>query len=180
MEICGETIEDMGMAGRMTIANMAIEAGAKNGIIAPDKITEEYVKSRAKRTYKFYQSDPDAKYVDVREYDCAKIEPPDRIPSSPENTKGLSEAVSLNVRIDQAVIGSCTNGRLEDLRVAANVIKGQKVHKYVWLSCDTCNPVDLQAGNERGTFDIFLDAGAAYTPTCGPCLGGHMGDTGKG
>ena len=126
MEICGETIEDMGMAGRMTIANMAIEAGAKNGIIAPDKITEEYVKSRAKRTYKFYQSDPDAKYVDVREYDCAKIEPQIAFPHLPENTKGLSEAVSLNVRIDQAVIGSCTNGRLEDLRGCRKCYQGSK------------------------------------------------------
>ncbi|MBI4745960.1 MAG: 3-isopropylmalate dehydratase large subunit [Deltaproteobacteria bacterium] len=181
MEICGETIEDMGMAGRMTIANMVIEAGAKNGIIAPDKITEEYVKSRAKRGYKFFQSDPDAKYVDVREYDCANIEPQVAFPHLPENTKGLSEAVSLNVSIDQAVIGSCTNGRLEDLRVAANVLKGQKVHKYVRLLVIPATQWIYRQAMKEGLFDIFLDAGAAIsTPTCGPCLGGHMGILAKG
>jgi len=181
MEICGETIEDMGMAGRMTIANMAIEAGAKNGIIAPDKITEEYVKTRAKRVYKFYQSDPDAKYIDVREYDCAKIEPQIAFPHLPENTKGLSEAISLNVKIDQAVIGSCTNGRLEDLRVAANVIRGHKVHKYVRLLVIPATQWIYRQAMKEGLFDIFLDAGAAIsTPTCGPCLGGHMGILAKG
>ena len=179
MELTGEAIENMGMAGRLTMCNMAIEAGAKNGIIAPDKITEEYVKGRAKRQYKFYQSDKDAKYVDIREYDCNKIEPVVACPHLPENTKFVSE---LNhITIDQVFIGSCTNGRIEDLREAAAVIKGRKVAPYVRMIVIPATQEVYRQAMKEGLFDIFLDANASIsTPTCGPCLGGHMGVLAKG
>lgn len=179
MELTGEVIENMGMAGRLTMCNMAIEAGAKNGIIAPDKITEEYVKGRAKRQYEFYQSDKDAKYVDIREYDCNKIEPVVACPHLPENTKFVSE---LNhVTIDQVFIGSCTNGRIEDLREAAAVIKGRKVAPYVRMIVIPATQEVYRQAMKEGLFDIFLDANASIsTPTCGPCLGGHMGVLAKG
>ena len=179
MELTGEAIENMGMAGRLTMCNMAIEAGAKNGIIPPDKITEEYVKGRAKRPYKFYQSDKDARYVDVREYDCNKIEPVVACPHLPENTKFVSE---LNhITIDQVFIGSCTNGRIEDLREAASVIKGRKVAPYVRMIVIPATQEVYRQAMKEGLFDIFLDANASIsTPTCGPCLGGHMGVLAKG
>jgi 3-isopropylmalate/(R)-2-methylmalate dehydratase large subunit len=179
MELTGETIENMGMSGRLTMCNMAIEAGAKNGIIAPDKITEEYVKGRAKRPYKLYQSDKDAKYVDVREYDCNKIEPVVACPHLPENTKFVSE---LNhITIDQVFIGSCTNGRIEDLREAASVIKGKKVAPYVRVIVIPATQEVYRQAMKEGLFEIFLDANASIsTPTCGPCLGGHMGVLAKG
>src|SRR4030066_417604 len=179
MELTGEAIENMGMAGRLTMCNMAIEAGAKNGIKAPDKITEEYVKGRAKRPYKFYQSDKDARYVDGREYDCTKIEPVVACPHLPENSKFVRD---LNhVTIDQVFIGSCTNGRIEDLREAASVIKGRKVAPYVRMIVIPATQEVYRQAQKEGLFDIFLDANASIsTPTCGPCLGGHMGVLAKG
>jgi len=174
MEFTGEVISNLSMDSRLTMCNMAIEAGGKSGIVPPDEITLEYVKQRAKREYNVYASDPDAKYCDIIEYDASKIEPQVAFPFKPENTKGISEVG--NVTIDQSVIGSCTNGRIEDLRIAAGILKGKKVHPYVRLIVlPGTQAIYLQALRE-GLIEIFVEAGGVVsTPTCGPCLGGHMG-----
>ena len=179
MEFEGETIKSLQMYARLTMCNMAIEAGGKNGIIVPDGITEEYVKGRAKREYKFYSSDEDAKYVEVRDYDCSKIPPTVACPSLPSNTKPAAELS--NVIIDQVVIGSCTNGRIEDMREAAAIIKGKKVNPNTrMIVIPATQQIYLQAVKE-GLAEIFVNAEAVFsTPTCGPCLGGHMGILAKG
>ncbi|MDH7601955.1 MAG: 3-isopropylmalate dehydratase large subunit [Armatimonadota bacterium] len=179
MEFTGEAIAELDMAGRFTMCNMAIEAGGKNGIIAPDDKTLEYVKPRAKRGYKVYASDPDAVYKDVVEIDVSKLEPMVSFPHLPENAKPVSEAS--DVRIDQVVIGSCTNGRIEDLRTAAELLRGRKVHRDVRLIViPATQEIYLQALKE-GLIEIFVEAGGAVsTPTCGPCLGGHMGVLAEG
>jgi 3-isopropylmalate/(R)-2-methylmalate dehydratase large subunit len=179
MEFEGETINSLPMSGRLTICNMAIEAGGKNGIIVPDDITEEYVKARAKREYKFYASDSDADYVEVKEYDCSKIQPTVSCPHLPSNTKPAAELA--DVSIDQVVVGSCTNGRLEDLREAAEVIKGKKVNPNTrFIVIPATQQIYLDAMKE-GLAEIFVNAEAVFsTPTCGPCLGGHMGILAKG
>ncbi len=174
MELVGEAIEKLPMHGRLTMCNMAIEAGAKNGIIAPDAATEAYVKERAKRPYVFYSSDSNSKYVDVREYDVSKIPLTVACPHLPSNTKPAEELS--DVRIDQAVIGSCTNGRIEDLREAAEVIKDKQVHPDVRMIVIPATQKIYQQAMDEGLLGIFLNAGASVsTPTCGPCLGGHMG-----
>ncbi len=174
MEFTGEAIDDLDMAGRFTMCNMAIEAGAKNGIMAPDAKTLSYVQGRAKRKFAIYNSDDDAEYKDIIEIDVSKMEPQVSFPHLPENAKPISECV--DVRIDQSVIGSCTNGRIEDLRIAAGVIKGHQVHPDVRLIViPATQEIYLQAIKE-GLTQIFVEAGGAVsTPTCGPCLGGHMG-----
>jgi 3-isopropylmalate/(R)-2-methylmalate dehydratase large subunit len=179
MEFQGETISSLPMYARLTICNMAIEAGGKNGIIIPDDTTEAYVKERAKRSYKFYSSDPDARYVETREYDVSNIPPTVSCPHLPSNTRPARELT--DIRIDQAVVGSCTNGRLEDIREAAAVLKGHKVHSDVRLLVIPATQDIYGRALREGLFDIFLDAGAVIsTPTCGPCLGGHMGILAKG
>lgn len=179
LEFCGSTIEKLPIDGRFTMCNMAIEAGAKNGIIAPDFITEEFVKNRALREYKFYNSDENAKYSRVIEYDTAKIEPTVAFPHLPENTRPISKVGE--VKIDQAVIGSCTNGRLSDLEVTAKILKGRKVHNDVRLIVfPGTQEIYLEAIN-RGYVQTIVEAGGAVsTPTCGPCLGGHMGVLAEG
>ena len=174
MEFTGETIKSLPMSDRLTMANMAIEAGGKNGIIEPDDITIEYVETRAKHPYERYYSDKKAKYAEVKEYDVSLIEPQIAYPSLPSNTRPVSKAS--NVAIDQAFIGSCTNGRIEDLRIAAQILKGRKVHPYVRLIIiPATQNIYLEAVKE-GLVEIFVKAGAVVsTPTCGPCLGGHMG-----
>ncbi len=179
MEFTGETIEGLPMADRFTMCNMAIEAGGKNGIIPPDETTLAYVKQRAKREFKTYKSDADALYKEVIEIDCSKLEPQIAFPHLPENTKPLSEVG--NVKIDQSVIGSCTNGRIEDLRVAAEILKGRQVHRDVRLIIFPGTQEIYKQAMHEGLFDIFVDSGAAVsTPTCGPCLGGHMGCLAEG
>jgi 3-isopropylmalate/(R)-2-methylmalate dehydratase large subunit len=180
MEFCGEAIENLSMDGRMTMSNMAIEAGAKAGLIAADEKTEAYLKGRAQRDYTVRNADPDAEYEEVIEIDVSQIQPQVAFPSLPENTKGLDE-ITEKIEIQQSVIGSCTNGRIEDLRVAAEIFKGQKVNKNVrCLVFPGTQAIYKQAMNE-GLFDIFIDAGVAVsTPTCGPCLGGHMGVLAEG
>jgi 3-isopropylmalate/(R)-2-methylmalate dehydratase large subunit len=179
MEFEGEVIRTLSMAGRLTMCNMAIEAGGKNGIIVPDEITEQYIKGRAKKQYTFYSSDKDAAYVDIKEYDCSKILPTVACPHLPSNTKPAAELSS--VFIDQVVIGSCTNGRIEDLREAAEVIKGKKVNPNVrMIVIPATQQTYLQAVKE-GLAEIFVEAEAVFsTPTCGPCLGGHMGILARG
>jgi len=178
MEFTGDTIAELSMEGRMTMANMAIEAGAKNGIFAPDGKTVEYIKSRTGLPYTLYYSDEDASYIDVKEYDASKIEPTVSFPHLPENVRPAREA---GIEIDQVVIGSCTNGRIEDLRVAAKILKGRKVHKDVRLLIIPATQEVYRKALEEGLIDIFIEAEAAVSaPTCGPCLGGHMGILAEG
>lgn len=174
MEFCGPVIETLSMESRLTMANMAVEAGAKNGIVVPDDITRAYVEPRAKRGFTFYKSDEDAEYVEVREYDVSGLEPQVARPHLPENVAGVSQLK--DVTIDQAVIGSCTNGRIEDIRVAAKVLEGRKAAKGVRLIIIPATREVYRMALDEGLFQIFLDAGAVIsTPTCGPCLGGYMG-----
>lgn len=176
LEFTGEVIESLPMYGRFTMANMAIEAGADNGIIAPDAITEEYVRPRAKRSYRFYQSDADAVYQNVYEIDCNTMEPQIAYPFLPENTHPVSEAAASDIRIDQVVIGSCTNGRIEDLREACEILRGHTVHPDVRLVVfPGTQAIYLQAMQEGLVQQIIESGGSFNTPTCGPCLGGHLG-----
>ena len=174
MEFIGEAIEALSMDGRFTMANMAIEAGAKAGLFRVDDKTQFYIKSRAKRPYTVYEPDDDAEYAQVIEYDVSALEPQVALPHSPANVRPVSEV--RDIEIDQAVIGSCTNGRLEDLRVAAQLLKGRKVRTGVrCIVIPGSQQVYLDALAE-GFIEIFVRAGAVVsTPTCGPCLGGHMG-----
>ena len=179
MEFTGETIRDLTMADRFTMANMVVEAGAKNGIFIPDAVTESYVKDRAKRDYTVYTSDPDAVYHSIIDIDVAKIKPQVAVPPLPSNTRDIDQIG--NVRIDQSVIGSCTNGRIEDLRIAAAVLKGKKVAPFVRLIIIPATPTIYKTAMQEGLFDIFLAANAVIsTPTCGPCLGGYMGILAEG
>ncbi|MFZ2448668.1 MAG: 3-isopropylmalate dehydratase large subunit [Syntrophobacteraceae bacterium] len=174
MEFCGEVVDTLPMSDRLSMCNMAIEAGAKVGIIAPDAITEEYVNLRAKRPYKFYRSDPGATYESVHEWDVSNLEPMVAMPHSPENVKQVTEIPE--TPIDQVVIGSCTNGRLEDLRAAAEVLRGRKVARGVRCIIIPATQKIYMEAMEEGLLAAFIDAEAAVsTPTCGPCLGGHMG-----
>jgi len=174
MEFTGPVIDKLSLENRLTLANMAIEAGAKNGIVAPDEITRAYVESRATRPYIEYASDPDAVYVETREYDVTGMEPQVARPHLPENTVGVSALK--DVTIDQAVIGSCTNGRIEDLRLAAEVLRGRKAKSGVRLIVIPATRWIYRTAMEEGLFDVFLDAGGVVsTPTCGPCMGGYMG-----
>jgi 3-isopropylmalate/(R)-2-methylmalate dehydratase large subunit len=174
MEFTGETIGQLRMADRLTIANMVIEAGAKNGIFIPDNITKAYVEVRAKRPYAFYDSDSDAQYADIIDIDVSKIEPQVAFPHIPSNVRGISQVG--NVKIDQVVIGSCTNGRIEDLRVAAGILKNKKAAPYVRLIIVPATQEIYKQAMKEGLIEIFIDAKAAVsTPTCGACLGGHMG-----
>ena len=174
MEFTGDTIERLGMDDRMTICNMAIEAGGKSGIIAVDDTTRAYVEGRFERTPVEYFSDPDAEYARVYEIDASAIVPTVAWPHLPSNTRAAAE--SREVFVDQVVIGSCTNGRIEDLRIAASILKGRKAAESVRLIIIPATQEIYRQAMHEGLFDIFLDANAAVsTPTCGPCLGGHMG-----
>ena len=179
LELTGDALSKVSIYGRLTICNMAVEAGAKNGIIAPDRITKDYVQSRAKRPYKFHYSDSDARYNQILEIDVSRVEPQVAFPHLPSNVKPISAAG--NVPIDQAVIGSCTNGRLDDLRAAARVLKGKKRAPFVRLIIIPATQEIYRQAMKEGLLEIFLDARAVIsTPTCGPCLGGYMGVLGKG
>lgn len=179
MEFTGEVIQNLSMDNRLTMANMAIEAGGKNGIIEPDDITLAYVKERAQRPYNLYKSDPDAVYAEIREYDVSKMEPVVAFPHLPENTRPVSEAAG--VSIDQVVIGSCTNGRIEDLEIAASLLKGKKVHPEIRVIIFPGTQQIYLEAMRKGYIETFIEAGAAVsTPTCGPCLGGHMGILARG
>ena len=181
MEFCGEAIERLGMSDRMTICNMAIEAGGKNGIIAPDEITRAYVEGRAQRPYTFYHSDANANYCETYAWDCRDIEPQVSFPFLPSNTKPISEASAMNVRIHQSLVGSCTNGRIEDLRITAAILQGRTVHPDVRMIIIPATQQIWKMAVREGLMEIFVDANAAVsTPTCGPCLGGHMGVLAEG
>jgi 3-isopropylmalate/(R)-2-methylmalate dehydratase large subunit len=174
IEFAGPAVDALSMAGRFTMANMAIEAGAKAGLFAVDDTTRAYVEGRATRPYQVYQADADATYAQVIKIDASQIEPQVAFPHLPENARPVSQAN--HVQIDQAVIGSCTNGRLEDLRVAAELLRGRQVHPDVrCIVIPGSQQVYLDALRD-GLVEAFIEAGAVVsTPTCGPCLGGHMG-----
>ena len=179
MEYAGDGVAHLPMAWRFTMTNMAIEAGAKNGVFPFDGATRAYADARAKRKYDVVAADRDARYAGEISVDLSSLEPVVAFPHLPENTKPLSQVG--NVPIDQAVVGSCTNGRIEDLRRAAEVLPGRKVHDGVrMLVFPATQEIYLQAVRE-GLVETYVTAGAAVsTPTCGPCLGGHMGILAKG
>jgi 3-isopropylmalate/(R)-2-methylmalate dehydratase large subunit len=179
MEFCGEATKRLSMSSRLTMANMAIEAGGKSGIFEPDGITLKYVKAKAKRPYRIYRSDPAANYAEVREYDVSRINPQVALPHIPSNVKDVREVGK--IEIDQVVIGSCTNGYLDDLRVAAKVLRGKKIAPSLRLIVIPATQEIYRQALKEGLFDIFLSAGAVISPpTCGPCLGGHMGVLAEG
>lgn len=174
MEFAGSAISELSMDGRFTICNMAIEAGGKNGIIAVDDVTRAYENGRAPRAFSEFSSDPDAVYEKIYEYRAEDIELQVAFPHLPSNAKPIGQVG--DIPIDQVVIGSCTNGRLEDLRQAAEVLRGRQADKRVRLIVIPATQTIYKQANAEGLLDIFIDAGAAVsTPTCGPCLGGHMG-----
>ena len=179
MEFCGDGIRNLTMDDRFTICNMAIEAGGKNGIFPVDELTEEYMKEHSKRDYKIYEADADAEYDAVYTIDLSELKPTIAFPHLPENTRTIEEAGE--VRIDQSVIGSCTNGRIDDMRIAAGILKGRKVAKGVrCIVIPATQAIYLQCIRE-GLMEIFVEAGAVVsTPTCGPCLGGYMGILAEG
>ena len=180
LEITGETIENLSMDDRFSMCNMAIEAGAKNGIIVPDKTTERYIKAAIKKykplrkTYKMLTSDKDAVYADLREYNVSKLEPVVASPHLPSNGKAVSEFK--DVKVDQVVIGSCTNGRISDLKQAASVLKNKKVNPNTRLVVIPATQAIYMEAVKEGYAEIFVRSGGVFcTPSCGPCLGGHMG-----
>ena len=179
MEFSGDGIKNLTMDDRFTICNMAIEAGGKNGIFPVDDLAIQYIKDHSKREFKVCEADEDAEYETVYTIDLSKLEPTISFPHLPENTRTFGNFDE--VKVDQAVIGSCTNGRLDDMRVAAAVLKGRKVAKNVrCIVIPATQEIYLQSMRE-GLLEIFIEAGAIVsTPTCGPCLGGYMGILAKG
>ena len=182
LEFTGDTIAHLNMADRFSLCNMAIEAGAKNGIVAVDDITREFLadKTLARPSKEFY-SDDDATYVQTLEIDVASLEPVIAYPHLPSNGKPVSQAVADELEVDQVFIGSCTNGRIEDLRMAAKILEGKRVaRKTRLIITPATQKISLQAQKE-GLVEIFINAGAVFSnPTCGACLGGYMGILGKG
>ncbi len=181
MELSGDVISKLSMADRFTICNMVIEAGAKNGIITPDKVTNSYLESSGFTFGKSYQSDSDAEYIDKIEIDCDKIEPQVALPHSPANVKPITEVNDMNINLDQVVIGSCTNGRIEDLRITAKILKNKKINPNLRCIIIPGTQETYLKAIKEGLIEILVNAGAIVsTPTCGPCLGGHMGILGEG
>jgi 3-isopropylmalate/(R)-2-methylmalate dehydratase large subunit len=179
MEFDGKAIEALSMDSRFSIANMAIEAGAKNGIFKVDEKTLEYIADRGKRPYRVFESDADARYRGVMEIDVGKLGLQVALPFLPSNVRNVEDVKS--VVIDQVVIGSCTNGRLEDLEIAAAILTGKKVAKHVRCIVIPATPDIYRTALKRGYFETYLEAGCIISPpTCGPCLGGHMGVLAKG
>lgn len=174
MEFVGEGIRNLSMDDRFTICNMAIEAGGKNGIFPVDELAVEYMKEHSKREFTVYEADEDAEYDETYVIDLSELKPTVSFPHLPSNTRNIDQVG--DVKVDQAVIGSCTNGRIEDMRIAAEVLKGRKIAKGVrCIVIPATQSIYLQAMKE-GLLEIFIEAGAVVsTPTCGPCLGGYMG-----
>ncbi|KPH54783.1 3-isopropylmalate dehydratase [Helicobacter pullorum] len=178
LEFCGEGIKYLGMDDRFSLCNMAIEAGAKNGIIAPDEITREFLKSRPflRANPREFYSDTDANYTQTIQIDISKLEPVIAYPFLPSNGKSISQAIKDDLKIDQVFIGSCTNGRLSDLKIASEILKGKKVHQDVRLIITPGTQNIYKEAHKLGYIDILLEAGALISnPTCGACLGGYMG-----
>ena len=180
MEFTGETIKKLSMAERFTMANMAIEAGGKVGLIEPDKITLAYIKNRFKRDPVILKADKNAKYIEIREYDVSKIDLFVALPHLPSKVRPVKDLPD-KIYIDQVVIGSCTNGRIEDLAMAAKILKNRKVNPNVRCIIIPATPNIYYEALKRGYIRVFIEAGAIVSPpTCGPCLGGHMGILAKG
>lgn len=181
LEFVGETIDFLEMDDRFSMCNMAIEAGAKSGIIAADDITKNFLKDKnIQREPKYYYSDENAKYSQIIEIDTSKLEPVIAYPFLPSNGKSITQAVKDDIAIDQAFIGSCTNGRLSDLRIAAEILKGKKVAKRTRLIITPATQKIAREAEKEGLIEIFIEAGAVVSnPTCGACLGGYMGILGK-
>lgn len=177
MEFTGEGIASLSMDDRFTMANMAIEAGAKNGIFPVDALAEEYIREHSTKSYQIYEADADAEYEEVVEVDLSKVRPTVAFPHLPGNAKTIDEIEAMEpIKIDQVVIGSCTNGRMEDMRRAAAILKGQKVHPDVRVMVIPGTQHIYKECIREGLVDIFIDAGCTFnTPSCGPCMGGHMG-----
>lgn len=179
MEFAGEGIRSLSMDDRLCIANMAIEAGGKNGIFPVDEVTVEYMEGRTEGEWKVFEADEDAEYVEEYTIDLSQLKPTVAFPHLPENTKTVDEAG--DVEIQQVVIGSCTNGRLEDMEAAARILEGRTVHPDVRAIIIPATQQVYKDCIARGYMDIFIDAGCVVsTPTCGPCLGGHMGILAEG
>uniref|UniRef100_UPI00259D141E aconitase family protein n=1 Tax=Sporofaciens musculi TaxID=2681861 RepID=UPI00259D141E len=177
MEFTGDGILNLAMDDRFTMANMAIEAGAKNGIFPVDAKAQEYMREHSKKEYKIYEADADAEYDEVVKIDLAKVRPTVAFPHLPGNAKTIDEIEAMEpIKINQVVIGSCTNGRMEDMRKAAAILKGQTVHQDVRVMVIPATQKIYKQCIAEGLLDIFVDAGCAVnTPSCGPCMGGHMG-----
>jgi 3-isopropylmalate/(R)-2-methylmalate dehydratase large subunit len=174
MEFVGDGIKNLSMDDRFAMANMAIEAGAKNGIFPVDDLAVQYIKEHSGRAYKIYEADEDAEYDEVYEIDLSSLKPTVAFPHLPENTRTIDEVGE--IKIDQVVIGSCTNGRIEDLRVAAKILEGRRVAKGLRVIIFPATQAIYLQAMEEGLLATFIKAGAVVsTPTCGPCLGGHMG-----
>jgi 3-isopropylmalate/(R)-2-methylmalate dehydratase large subunit len=178
LEFSGSLLANLSMSDRFTICNMVIECGAKNGIIPADDITKEFLSTRTNREFEILLPDPDSKYCEIKKYDVTNLTPQVALPYLPTNVKPVSKLD--NISIDQVVIGSCTNGRFEDFYNAAKILKGKKVHKYTRLLIIPASQDVLKKLIEHKILEIFVDAGALICPpTCGPCLGGHMGLLGE-
>ncbi len=177
MEFMGDGIANLSMDDRFTMANMAIEAGAKNGIFMVDEIAENYIKEHSDKEYHIYTADEDAVYDEVVEINLAEVRPTVAFPHLPGNAKTIDEIEAMEpIKIDQVVIGSCTNGRMEDMRKAANILKGHTVHPDVRVIVLPATQKIYKQCIKEGLVDIFIDSGCAFsTPSCGPCMGGHMG-----
>jgi len=174
IEFTGPTIEKMSISGRMTICNMAVEMGAKTGIINPDEITVSYVKNRTRKSFRALRSDPDAKYEKTLEVNAETLDPQVACPPTVDNVKTVSQVEG--IRVDQALVGSCTNGRLEDLRLAADFLKGKRIKKGVRLLVTPASQEIYLGALQEGLFEVFVKSGASVcNPTCGACFGGHMG-----
>lgn len=182
MEFTGEGLAALSMDDRFTIANMAIEAGGKNGIFPVDKLAEEYMKEHSKRTYKIYEADEDAVYDAEYTIDLSTLRPTIAFPHLPENTHTIDEVKAMeSIAVDQVVIGSCTNGRLDDLRIAAEVLSGRHIKKGMRCIVIPATQAIYMQAMEEGLLKTFIEAGAIVsTPTCGPCLGGYMGILAEG
>jgi 3-isopropylmalate/(R)-2-methylmalate dehydratase large subunit len=181
MQFEGEALKDMSMDARFTITNMTAEAGGKVGMMVADEVTLDYVRPRAKHEWTVFEPDPDARYAETYEFDAAKIEPTIAVPFSPGNTKTISEVAAMDIKIDQVFIGSCTNARMEDLREAAEIMRGKKVAQ--WVRCiviPATQDIFLQALKE-GLIEVFTESGCQVSAaTCGPCLGGYYGVLAEG
>ncbi|HKM01893.1 MAG TPA: aconitase family protein, partial [Sedimentibacter sp.] len=179
MEFSGDGIKELSMDDRFTIANMAIEAGGKNGIFPVDEKTIEYISEHSNKGYTVYQADEDAIYDEIIDINLNELRPTVAFPHLPENTKAIDQVG--NVQIDQVVIGSCTNGRMEDMRMAAKILKNKTVHPNVRTIIIPATQKIYKQCIQEGLAEIFIDAGAIIsTPTCGPCLGGYMGILAEG
>ena len=177
LEFTGDTIEHLSMDDRFSLCNMAIEAGAKSGIVAVDEVTKAFLADKElAREPKFHYSDPDAEYCRVIEIDVGRLEPVIAYPHLPSNGKPVSRAVADDLKVDQVFIGSCTNGRLSDIRIAAEIVKGKRVARHTRMIVTPATQKILKAAEKAGYLDTLIDAGAVVSnPTCGACLGGYMG-----